>query len=161
MATDPFVAPTLADKPRTDRNMSSGVGVAPAGGWRADRPGDLAGRQPEGALLGRPGPNVGYALTLCARVSDRFALAPGEHHEDAVAVVAELAMRRAAAFGRGPVVADVEHAATLLGYLGGAAPDATARRAHAVHHAAHDYPTRRRVVESFSDDEVRATPGPR
>jgi hypothetical protein len=158
MATDPFVAPTIADKPRPDRNMSSGVGVAPVHGWRADRPGDLTGGQPEGALFGTPGPNVGYALTLCNRLADRLQLAPSEHRHDAVAVVAETAMRRAASFGRGPVSLDIEFAATVLGYLGGAPDDFVAWRTHAVHHADHDYPTRRRVVDALPEDALRLKP---
>jgi len=159
MATDPFVSSPLADKPRPDRNMSSGVSVAPSKGWHSDRPGDLRGPQPEGGLLGTPGPNVGYALTLCNRVAGRFQLSASEHREDAVAVVSEIAMRRAAAYGRGPVTADVELAATVLGYLGGASDAFVEWRALAVHHAAHDYPTRRLVVDAVPDDVLRVKAG--
>ena len=38
--------------------------------------------QPSGALLGTPGPNVGYAYTLAERVADRLRLGPHEHADD-------------------------------------------------------------------------------
>ena len=57
--------------------------MPPAGHWHADRPGDLVAGQPTGTLLGRPGPNIGYALTLVNRWKDRFRLVPGEHYDDA------------------------------------------------------------------------------
>ena len=64
MPTDPFVAPTLDDAPRQQPNLAPGVRYPPAKRWYADRPGDLEAGQPTGEFLGRPGPNVGYALTL-------------------------------------------------------------------------------------------------
>ena len=59
------------------------VHMPPARSWRADRPGDLGAVQPKGALLGSPGPNVGYALTLANRVRDRMRLEPHEEADDA------------------------------------------------------------------------------
>jgi hypothetical protein len=161
--TDPFVAPDLDDRPRQQQNLPPGLGYPPARSWRADRPGDLApGRsrapQPGGTLRGRPGPNVGYAYTLAERARDRFRLAPHEDLHDAISVVAEIAMKRAAAFGRAPVIGDVELAMALLGY------DETddvfgAWRARAVHGAAHDYPARRAIVDSVPDALlVKCTP---
>ena len=100
----------LDDEPRQLPNLSPGRHDAAGAVWRADRPGDLVdGVQPAGTLLGSPGPNVGYALL--ARASGRETvrpLAPHEHGDDVDAVVAELAMKRAASFGRAPVIADVE-----------------------------------------------------
>lgn len=146
MTTDPYVAAKLEDRARHQQNMPRGVHVPPAKRWVADRPGDVGAESPSGGLLGNPGPNIGYALTLVKRVADRLQLAPGEHLADAAAVVAELAMRRSAFHGRAPVLADVELAAALFGYDGPA--ELTEWRAHVVHHAAHDYPTRRRVVDA-------------
>ena len=98
--------------------------MPPARAWVADRPGDeVAAGQPHGRLFGTPGPNIGYAATLAHRLGDRLALGPGEHLEDALAVVSELAMKRAASFGRAPVLADLDVAALILGYLGGCDPD--------------------------------------
>jgi hypothetical protein len=154
--TDPFVAPDLDDRPRQQQNLPPGLGYPPARSWRANRPGDLgAGQhgavQPDETLRGRPGPNVGYAYTLAERAHDRFRLAPHEDIHDAVTVVAEIAMKRAAVFGRAPVMADVEVALALLGYDGSADGEFAAWRAHAVHGAAHDYPRRRALVDSVPD----------
>lgn len=155
MATDPFVSSKLDDKPRQEQNLAAGVRVPPAKSWRADRPGDLAAGRPEGTLLGSPGPNVGYALTLTNRMVDRLRLAPHEQRVDAVAVVGEIAMKRASLFGRGPVTNDVEFAAQLLGYLGDLPHELTEWRVHVVHHAAHDYPTRRLVVDAVPESVLR------
>jgi hypothetical protein len=154
--TDPFVAPDLDDRPRQQQNLPPGLGYPPARSWRADRPGDhAAGRsretQPGGNLRGRPGPNVGYAFTLAERARDRFRVAPHEDLHDAISVVAEIGMKRAAAFGRAPVIGDVERAMALLGYDGSADDAFCAWRARAVHGAAHDYPVRRAIVDSVPD----------
>lgn len=158
MPTDPFVASPLHDAPRHEQNLALGVSVPAPGRWVADRPGDLHGGQPRGDLLGSPGPNVGYALRLTHRVADRFALAPHEHRDDAVAVVGEVAMKRAASFGRAPVAADVECAALLLGYQGGCAPDFAEWRAVLVDGAHHDYPTRRVLCDAVDLDVLRQAP---
>jgi hypothetical protein len=156
--TDPFVAPDRADRPRQQQNLPPGLGYPPARSWRANRPGDLGASQPGGTLRGRPGPNVGYAYTLAERVRDDFRLAPHEDIEDAISVVAEIAMKRASAFGRAPVLADVELAMALLGYDGSAEPELAAWRARAVHDAAHHYLLRRAIVDSVPDSLL--TQGP-
>jgi hypothetical protein len=151
--TDPFVAPDLDDKPRQQQNLPPGLGYPPARSWRADRPGDLvAGRsssaQPSGTLRGTPGPNVGYGYTLTERARDRFHLAAHEHLDDAVSVVAEVAMKRASALGRAPVIGDVDLALALLGYDGSGDDGFVAWRTRAVHDCAHHYPLRRAFVDS-------------
>jgi len=158
MPTDPFVAPELADAPRQHTNLAPGVSLPPARAWQATRPGDLSGGQPEGTLLGRPGPNVGYALHLTVRVADTFTLAPHEEAADAIALVAELAMRRAASFGRGPTGGDVDVAATLLGYRGAGDATFAAWRAEAAHGADHHYDVRRAVVDAVPDNALRTAP---
>jgi hypothetical protein len=160
--TDPFVAPDLDDRPRQQQNLPPGLGYPPARSWRADRPGDLGasergGAQHAGTLRGRPGPNVGYGYTLAERARDRFELAPHEDRHDAVSVVAEIAMKRASAFGRAPVMGDVEIAMALLGYDGSADAGFAAWRARSVHGAAHDYPLRRALVDSVPDALLAAT----
>ena len=160
MPTDPFVAPDLDDRPRQQQNLPPGLGYPPARSWRADRPGDrtamaVGTATPEGGLRGRPGPNVGYGYTLAERARDRFQLAPHEHAHDAVSVVAEVAMKRAALFGRAPVIGDIELAMALLGYDGTGDAAFTSWRARAVHDAAHHYPSRRAIVDSVPDDLLR------
>src|SRR5437899_2748773 len=94
MPTDPFVAPELEDRPRQEPNLAPGVQLPAAHGWRADRPGDLVAGQPMGDLLGRPGPNVGYAVMLAGRLRDSVAVGPHEHTADALAVIADTDVTR-------------------------------------------------------------------
>ena len=115
MPTDPFVPATLDEEPRQEPNLAPGSHMPASGSWRADRPGDLGALQPKGALLGSPGPNVGYALTLANRARDRLKLEPHESIDDATEVIAAVAMKRAATFGRAPTVNDVDFAMELLG----------------------------------------------
>jgi hypothetical protein len=156
--TDPYVPRRLEDEPRQLPNLAPGVKMPAAKSWRADRPGDLPAGQPHGALLGSPGPNVGYALTLANRVRDRLALGPHEHADDALAVVAEVAMKRAASYGRAPVMHDIGVALTLLGYGGDAQPDYVDWRSRAVHGARHHYDVRRALVDAVPLDVVRLRP---
>jgi hypothetical protein len=159
LAADPFVAPTLDDVPRQEPNLAPGVHLPAARPWVPDRPGDaVAYGQPHGRLLGDPGPNIGYALTLAERLHDRLQLAPTEHLEDAMTVVSELAMKRASSYGRAPVMADLECAALILGYLGGCDPDDALWRAAAVTEAGHDYPTRRAICDAVDLDALRLAP---
>jgi hypothetical protein len=158
MPTDPFVSPTLDDTPRQEPNLAPGVRLPAARAWVADRPGDLAGPQPTGRLMGRPGPNVGYAVVLAHRVRDRLALGRHESLDDVLAVVAELAMKRAASFGRAPVIADVETAAALFGYEGEVDPVFVSWRVESVHGASHEYGTRRALVDAVADSVLRMPP---
>jgi hypothetical protein len=158
MPTDPFVAPELEDRPRQETNLAPGVHLPAAQSWRADRPGDLVAGQPTGTLMGRPGPNVGYALMLAGRRRDALALAAHEHAADAVAVIAELAMKRAASFGRAPIMPDVQIAATLLGYEGERDDAFASWRSGAVHGADHEYGVRRAIVDAVPDSVLRLPP---
>jgi hypothetical protein len=156
--TDPFVPERLEDEPRQEPNLPPGVKMPPARSWVANRPGDIPAGWPSGKLLGSPGPNVGYALTLANRARDRFALAPHEHPEDAIAVVAEIAMRRAALFGRAPVMPDVEFGMRIMGYTGDATSDFVTWRTRAVTGARHDYYERRGLVDAIPVDILRLVP---
>jgi hypothetical protein len=158
MPTDPFVAPELDDRPRQEANLAPGVHLPAAQGWKADRPGDLVAGQPTGDLLGRPGPNIGYAVTLAARLRDSAQLAPHEHVADALAVIAELGMKRAASFGRAPTMPDVEIAASLLGYHGDADEAFSSWRCEIAHGADHEYGVRRAVVDAVPDAVLRLPP---
>jgi hypothetical protein len=158
MPTDPFVAPELEDRPRQEPNLAPGVHLPAAQAWKADRPGDLVAGQPTGNLLGRPGPNVGYAVTLAGRLRDSVQLAPHEHRADALAIIAELAMKRAASFGRAPTLADVETAALLLGYQGECDDSFAAWRRDLSHGADHDYGVRRAFVDAVPDGVLRLPP---
>jgi hypothetical protein len=153
--TDPFVSPDPDDKPRQQQNLPPGVAYPPAKSWEPTRPGDIPLGEGEGRLRGAPGPNIGYAYTLANRVKDRLKLAPHEYLGDAIAVVAEIAARRAASYGRAPVIRDVEFAASLLGY--DTNDDFASTRVWLVHEAGHSYTRRRAVVDSVPDDVLRAS----
>jgi hypothetical protein len=153
--TDPFVPVPLDELPRQQQNLAPGVHMPPARPWEADRPGDFRARQPAGPLTGSPGPNVGFALTLARRARDRFRLEPGERVGDAVAVVAELAMKRAATFGRAPTKQDVDFAIELLGYAGAAPEDVRRWRPRLVRGAEHEYVVRRAIVDTVSPSLLR------
>lgn len=153
--TDPFVPSDPSARPRQQQNLPPGVALPAADDWRSDRPGDLGPDQPQGALFGRPGPNVGYAYTLAQRAKDRLRLGPFEHAADAVAVVAEIAGKRAARFGRAPVIGDVDLALAVLGYDGNASDAFVKARSALVHEAAHDYRRRRALVDAVPDTLLR------
>jgi hypothetical protein len=155
MPTDPYVPNDIDSDPRQLPNLAPGVHLPPAGSWRADRPGDLVAGQPHGEMLGSPGPDVGYARLLVERRRDHFVISPTEPRDDAEAVVAELAMKRAASFGRAPVTTDVDIAMELLGYAGDVPLETPAWRLHLVHEAAHDYAKRRRIVDSVPVEVLR------
>src|SRR6476646_2298493 len=131
--------------------------MPPARAWVADRPGDGRARPPRGPLTGSPGPNVGFALSLARRARDRFRLEPEEHVDDAVAVVAELAMKRAATFGRAPTILDVDFAIELLGYAGAAPEDVRRWRPGVVRGADHDYVVRRAIADTVSSSLLRVS----
>jgi hypothetical protein len=156
--TDPFVPPDPSARPRQQQNLPPGVALPPASDWRSDRPGDLGPDQADGALMGRPGPNGGYAYTLAQRAKDRVRLGPFEHAEDAIAVIAEVAGKRAARFGRAPVIGDVELAIALLGYDGNASDSFVKARSALVHEASHDYRRRRALVDAVPDALLRVRP---
>lgn len=155
MPTDPYVPVTLDEEPRQEPNLAPGVHMPPPRHWRADRPGDLGALQPKGAMLGSPGPNVGYAMNLVDRARSRMKLEPNELADDAVAVVAALAMKRASTFGRGPTVNDVDFAMELLGYSGEAPADVKAWRPDVVRAAGHDYSVRRAIVDTVGTGLLR------
>ena len=155
MPTDPYVPADPDARPRQQQNLPPGVALPPSPQWIADRPGDLGPRQPEGNLLGDPGPNVGYAYTLAQRAKDRLRLGPHEHDHDVVAVLAEIAGRRAASYGRAPVMTDVDRAIALLGYDGTASPDFVEARTLMTQEAGHSYPKRRALVDAVPEDLLR------
>lgn len=85
--------------------------------WFTDRPAELRGRQPSGDGLGVPGPDQGYALTLAERFRGRLNLVEGESEADALAGAGAVAMKRAALFGRAPVIHDLTVGLTVWGFL--------------------------------------------
>lgn len=67
-------------------------------------------------------------------------------------------MRRAALFGRAPVMPDIEIAMQIMGYLGGAPQDFVDWRVRAVKGAHHNYYERRALVDAIPVDILRLVP---
>jgi hypothetical protein len=132
------------------------------GSWLADRPADIAGRQPAGPRLGYQGPDQGYALTLAARVSPELHMQPGEHVEDALAGCTAVALRRASMYGRAPVIHDLRIACTIWAYLDPAPPAELVELRRAlfagVAHTLHHYDELRALVDSVPEATLRRTP---
>jgi hypothetical protein len=83
---------------------------------------------------------------------------PYEHAADALSVIAELGMKRAASYGRAPMMADVEIASSLLGYQGGVDAAFAQWRTGVVHGADHEYGVRRAIVDAVPDAVLRMPP---
>jgi len=67
-------------------------------------------------------------------------------------------MRRAALFGRAPVMRDVEFGMQILGYRGDADPDFVTWRARTVRGTHHGYYERRSLVDAIPVDVLRLVP---
>ncbi len=127
--------------------------------WQPTRPADLPGlRPPSGHAMGSTGPDQGYGLKLARRFLDRLELQPNEHAEDAVAGVLAVGLKRAAQFGRAPVIYDFELAYSLFGFLGGAPPDLLEYRKGLFAGAGHNYWTQRRIADLVPTQTLRLTP---
>jgi hypothetical protein len=76
--------------------------------WLPVRPGDLGGEgQPLGERYGTPGPDQGYVYKLLHLFETKVYLMEDETWQDAKVGAATVALKRAALFGRAPVVHDV------------------------------------------------------
>lgn len=127
--------------------------------WTSSRPSELSGtRAPSGSSLGTPGPDQGFALKLARRFENRLVLGAGEHAEDAISGCTAVAMRRAALFGRAPVIHDLTLSFTLWGFLYGAPSDLVAAREPLFRSASHHYRVQRTIADAVSETTLRLTP---
>jgi hypothetical protein len=126
----------------------------------ADRPAEIAGRQPVGPRLGDPGPDQGFAIKLARQVRGRLVLTSAESEEDALAGTVAIAMRRSALFGRAPSIHDITVALTLWGFLSEAPADLVAIRTQvfAAVASSHHYMERRAIVDAVPEDVLRLDP---
>jgi hypothetical protein len=127
--------------------------------WVPDRPAELLGpAQLRGANFGSVGPDAGFGLKLAERFHDRLELQSGESAEDAIAGCFAVGSKRAAMFGRAPVIFDFQLAFTLWGFLGGAPPELLAIRAALFPGCSHHYWEQRDIVDRVLDDALRKSP---
>ncbi len=131
-------------------------------GWVPDRPGEIDGRQPEGARLGYQGPDQGYVLVLARRFHDRLHVSALESVDDAIRGCVNIALRRASLFGRAPVIHDLTIAFTMWGFLDPSPPaDLVAARAplfQGVANVAHHYEQGRYIADIVPEATLRSTP---
>jgi hypothetical protein len=113
---------------------------------------------PSGPRLGATGPDLGYGLKLARRLEGRLVLTAGEHREDAVTGSFSCGARRAAWFGRAPVIYDMEWAYGLWGYLGGGPDDLIEWRKIRFRGAAEDYWVQRQIVDAVRPETLKLTP---
>jgi len=114
--------------------------------------------QPQAKGMGRVGPDQGYAY----RLAGQFDLSlGGVHRQDAVAGCVEIATKRAAMFGRAPMVHDMEVAFTVFGFLDADADDdlvEARRRWFTELDHPHQYRNRRNLVDMVDDEVLRKSP---
>ncbi len=126
------------------------------GSWHQDRPGEQTVlTAPTGGRTGRTGPDLGYGLKLAKRFEHRLVLAPGESAHDAVAGCFACGARRAASFGRAPVIYDMAWAYTLWGYLGAPPEELVAARVPLFRGASHHYWDQRGIVDAVNEATLR------
>src|SRR5579875_305549 len=126
--------------------------------WSPHRPGERRpGPSAPMRRQGAPGPDQGYALALAQRLADRLVLAPGEHRDDVLAAAVAIALKRAAVFGRAPVIGDLELALGALGSLEPASEAHAARRRRLVQGAAHDDARQRAIADRCPPDALSAS----
>jgi hypothetical protein len=126
-------------------------------GWLPDRPAEVRGHggQPTGSLIGVPGPDQGYALKLAHYLAPRLV---AEDVDDAIAGCIGVALRRAALFGRAPVISDLKHAFALWGCFGGAPDELIAYRRPLFDGVAHRYLGQRAIADRVPAETLRMTP---
>ena len=130
--------------------------MPPARAWVADRPGDVRARAAAGTAHRHAGPERRLrAVARRAGPATGSGSSRASTSDDAVAVVAELAMKRAATFGRAPTILDVDFAIELLGYAGAAPEDVRRWRPGVVRGADHDYVVRRAIADTVSSSLLR------
>jgi hypothetical protein len=142
----------------SDRVRPSSL-LPPPPPWYLDRPAELKDlAPPAGRRFGRTGPDLGYGLLLARRFEERLEVEAGGHRDDAVIGGFVCGARRAASFGRAPVIYDMEWAYTLWGYLGGAPGELVTWRAGLFRGAAEDYWVQRRIADAVRPEALRLTP---
>ena len=127
--------------------------------WVQDRPGEInVSSHPKGRRLGVPGPDQGYAMNLAEKLEDRLQLAEGERAEDVTAGCVGVATRRAAMFGRAPVMADLQVAFGIWGFLGDAPQELVDLRKPLFQGTAKAYLDQRAIVDHVREPALRLTP---
>ena len=118
-----------------------------------ERPGEQVGSVSTGKRLGSAGPDQGYAYKLAEHFSDRLNTG-SVSHEDAVEGCIAVAMKRAALFGRAPVIHDLTCAFSIFGFLTSSVSDQLVEKRETLFDEVanhHHYAELRELVDSVSD----------
>jgi hypothetical protein len=134
--------------------------MPPPDRWVADRPAEVVvgAAPPRGRRFGTPGPDQGFGLKLARLLAVRVQLAEHEHLDDAIAGCVAVGLKRAARFGRAPVIHDMELGYTVWGFFGGAPTDLVAYRRTLFLGAHHDYWRKRAIADRVREDTLLLTP---
>lgn len=156
MAAPDYVPVSPTERPRLPWESPPHVPEA----WTLDRPAEVAeGRQPKGPRLGYPGPDIGYTLTLAELLRPKIRVTPGVLVDDAMVGCVGMAMRRAAGYGRAPVMHDLRLSFTIWGFLDDLPPtDLVEFRRPLFQGAGHDYEIARAIVDRIPESTLRLTP---
>jgi hypothetical protein len=153
MTQPTFVPISEADQVRPARHLH----VPEA--WTTNRPAEL--RTPTawgGKGVGTPGSDAGFALRLVRRFAHDLKLTEGEDEHDVLVGVGLIAARRAALFGRGPSIYDVQLALALWGFLVDAPSELVAARRRDFSSVSHDYAAQRALVDGIPEESLRLSP---
>jgi hypothetical protein len=127
-----------------------------------DRPGEIAGFQPEGPRLGNHGPDQGFALRIANRLKPNLELQDGENVDDAVRGCLGIALRRASLFSRAPVIHDVNIAFTIWGFYDSSPAtelvEVRSKLFEGLRQVGHHYTEARIVADMTPDATLRLTP---
>jgi hypothetical protein len=153
MTQPTFVPISEADQVRPARHL-----LVP-GPWTTSRPAELkTPTAPRGRSVGTPGTDAGFALRLVGRFAHDLQLGEGETEHDALYGCGLIAARRAALFGRGPSIYDVQFALALWGFLVDAPPALRSARRQAFSAVSHDYVAQRALVDAIPEATLRLSP---
>jgi hypothetical protein len=133
--------------------------LPPADGWTTDRPAEIPREAPSAPRMGRPGPDQGYAIKLVNLFHGKLELTEGEHEHDVMEGVLGVALKRAALFGRAPVIHDVQLAFDAFGYTVRDAPrELVNYRRRLFEAAGHHYEIQRAIADAVLDATLRLQP---
>jgi hypothetical protein len=153
MTQPTFVPISEADQVRPARHLH----VPEA--WTTSRVAELkTPTAPRGRSVGTPGTDAGFALRLAHRFAHDLQLGEGETEHDALLGCGLIAARRAALYGRGPSIYDLQVALALWGFLIDAPPALRAARRQAFSSVSHDYVAQRALVDAIPEADLRLSP---
>ncbi len=135
------------------------IGPPVAHSWSRPRTGTVTPHDRSARhLLGTPGPGQGYALLLVREKASKIVIAEGEHHEDVVIGLSALIGKRATAFGRSPIVYDVDFFVQLFGFDGTADADLLEFRKMYFKGAGHSYIVQRQLADAIPESTLKLVP---